>query len=293
MAKAIEIRNLNWQYRDSEVPALKNINLDIDENKFIGICGPNEGGKTSLVSCIKGLIPEKFFGVFSGEVKIFGKNINEMDTQEIARNVGFVFSDPESQFTSMSVEEELAFGMENIGLSLDEIERRIKWVSEITMIEQFLDKSPYDISGGQKQRVAIASALVMQPRIIILDEPTSMLDPFGKDSVFEICRRMKDELNMCIIMVEHTISRLARLSDKLILINDGEIKKYAEPEEFFDNLDELCALGLNVPDSMLFLDWLRKNGLYDGKIKTNVDETIKIARAILEKRKSGGALNAG
>ena len=285
MAKAIEIRDLNWQYRDTEVPALKNINLDIEENTFIGVCGPNEGGKTSLVSCIKGLVPEKFFGVFSGEVKIFGKNITEMDTQEIARNVGFVFADPESQFTSMSVEEELAFGMENIGLSLAEIQKRIKWVSEITMIEQFLDKSPYDISGGQKQRVAIASALVMQPRIMILDEPTSMLDPFGKDSVFEICRRMKEELSMCIIMVEHTISRLARLSDKLILVNDGEIKKYAEPEEFFDNLDELCALGLNVPDSMMFLDWLRKNGSYHGKIKTNVADTIAIAQGILEKKK--------
>jgi energy-coupling factor transport system ATP-binding protein len=196
-----------------------------------------------------------------------------------------VFADPESQFTSMSVEEELAFGMENIGLPLDEIEKRIKWVSEITMIEQFLDKSPYDISGGQKQRVAIASALVMQPKIIILDEPTSMLDPFGKDSVFKICKRMKDELNMCIIMVEHTITRLAKLSDKLILINDGEIKKYAPPDIFFDNLDEIASYGLNVPDSMIFLDRLRKKGLYHGNIKTELDEVISIAKNILSNKR--------
>lgn len=120
---------------------------------------------------------------------------------------------------SMSVEEELAFGMENIGLKRDEIKRRIDWVSEITSLKELLDKSPYDISGGQKQRVAIASVLSMQPKIMILDEPTSMLDPVGKDSIFNICEKMKNELNMTVIMVEHTIDRLARLSDKMTALN--------------------------------------------------------------------------
>lgn len=281
MSTAVVINNLTWQYTDTESPALKNINLEIEENSFTGICGPNESGKTSLVSCIKGLIPNNFHGVYSGEVKLFGKNVKELNTQELAEYVGFVFADPEAQFTSMSVEEELAFGMENIGLELSEIYRRIEWVAEITMIGDLLKKSPYDISGGQKQRVAIASAIVMQPKIIIMDEPTSMLDPFGKDSVFNICTRMKNELNMTIIMVEHTIDRLTRLSDKLLLMHDGEVKKYSVPKKFFENVQEIADYGLNVPDSMLFLDKLRQNKLYSGAMEYDLNKISDIAKLIL------------
>lgn len=282
-AKAVEVKNLTWQYSDTTRPALNNISFDIEENTFTGICGPNESGKTTLVSCIKGLIPNKFNGIMQGEVKVFGQDVSKMSTQELARYVGFVFADPEAQFTSMSVEEELAFGMENIGLGIKEIEERIRWVAEITMITDLLEKPPYEISGGQKQRVAIASALVVQPKIIILDEPTSMLDPFGKDAVFEICQKMKDELKMTIIMIEHAIDRLARLSDMMMLIYDGEIKKYSEPEEFFDNMQDIIDYGLNPPDPMLFLDRLRRAGLYRGKMKTGLSEVLAIARSVLGK----------
>ncbi|MBV4427521.1 energy-coupling factor ABC transporter ATP-binding protein [Clostridium tyrobutyricum] len=280
MGKIIEIENLTWKYSNTDKPALDNVSLDIEENSFIGVCGPNEAGKTSLVSCIKGLIPNNFMGIYQGEVKLFGKDIKTLNTKELAEYVGFVFADPESQFTSMSVEEELAFGMENLGLDRKEIGKRIEWVSEITGLEDLLDKSPYDISGGQKQRVAIASVLSMQPKIVILDEPTSMLDPLGKDSIFEICERMKNELNMTIIMVEHTIDRLARLSDKMILLNNGKIKKYAEPNIFFDDIDEIIELGLNPPAPIVFLDKLKKSGLYNGDIKTKLEDVIEIARDI-------------
>ena len=117
MKNAIEIKNLTWQYSDTLKPAIENISLEIEENSFIGLCGPNEAGKTTLVSCIKGIIPNNFTGIFEGEIKIFGRDIKAMDTKELAEYVGFVFADPEAQFTSMSVEEELAFGMENVGFS--------------------------------------------------------------------------------------------------------------------------------------------------------------------------------
>lgn len=282
--KAIEIKDFNWQYTETDHKALKNINLSINEGEFIGVCGPNESGKTTLVSVIKGLIPNKFYGSYDGEVKVFDKNVLDLNTQELAEYVGFVFADPEAQFTSMSVEEELAFGMENLGLSVEEIKERIAWVADLTMISDLLTKTPYDISGGQKQRVAIASALVMQPRIIILDEPTSMLDPFGKDSVFEICRRMKEELNMTIIMVEHTIDRLARLSDRMILVYENEIVKFEEPVEFFEDIDQMMEYGLNIPEAMIFLDALRKRGLYKGKMKTDLESIIDISKNILEKK---------
>lgn len=281
MKNAIEIKNLTWQYSDTIKPAIENISLEIEENSFIGLCGPNEAGKTTLVSCIKGIIPSNFTGIFEGEIKIFGKNIKEMDTKELAEYVGFVFADPEAQFTSMSVEEELAFGMENVGFSREEIKERIEWVVDVTNIRDLLDKSPYDISGGQKQRVAIASILAMRPKILILDEPTSMLDPIGKDSIFDICRKMKEEFDITIIMVEHTIDRLARLSDKLILMNGGKIEKYAEPEEFFDDMELIKAAGLNAPSPMIFLDELRKRGLYKGNIKTNLEDVIEITKSLL------------
>lgn len=282
MGKAVEIRNLRWQYNSAEEPvALKEVSLDLEEGEFIGVCGPNESGKTTLVSAIKGLIPHKLNGIYTGEVLLFGKDIRKMSLREIAQMVGFVFADPEQQFTSMSVEEELAFAMENVGLSVSEIRSRIEWVCKIAMIGELLDKSPYDVSGGQKQRIAIASALALQPRILILDEPTSMLDPFGKDSVFEICHRMKEELNMTIIMVEHVIDRLARLSDKLVLIHEGEIKKFAPPQEFFQDVKTLQRAGLNVPEPMILLDRLRDKGLYKGDIKISLEESIEAVRALL------------
>lgn len=284
MSNIIEIRNLTWQYENTEQPALQNISIDIEENSFIGVCGPNESGKTTFVSCIKGLIPNNFVGTYKGDVEIAGKNIKELNTQELAQYVGFVFADPEAQFTSMSVEEEIAFGLENIGLDNKEIEKRINWVANITNIEEILDKSPYDISGGQKQRVAIASVLAMQPKVVILDEPTSMLDPIGKDSIFEICERMKTELNMTIIMVEHTIDRLARLSDKMILINNGTIEKYEKPSLFFDDVDYFSSLGLNAPHSVEFIDRLRKSGIYYGEMKTDLNEVIQIARLICKEK---------
>lgn len=284
MSNVIEVRDLTWQYENMEQPALRSVSIDIEENSFIGVCGPNEAGKTTFVSCLKGLIPNNFVGTYSGKVKIMGKNIKDLNTRELAQYVGFVFADPEAQFTSMSVEEEIAFGLENIGLDNIEIEKRINWVAGITNIEELLDKSPYDISGGQKQRVAIASVLAMQPKVVILDEPTSMLDPIGKDSVFEICKRMKNELNMTIIMVEHTIDRLARLSDKMILINNGTIEKYEKPALFFDDVEYFSSLGLNVPHSIEFMDYLRKHGIYQGEMKTNLQEVIEIAKHILKEK---------
>ncbi|RYL92745.1 ABC transporter ATP-binding protein [Sporolactobacillus sp. THM7-4] len=285
MENIIEINHLTWQYNDTDHPALKDVSLKIQEGEFIGVCGPNEAGKTTLVSCIKGLIPHNLLGSYKGEVKLFGKDVKALSAKELAKYVGFVFADPEAQFTSMSVEEELAFGMENIGIERDEIDRKIQWAADITGLGNLLDKSPYDISGGQKQRVAIASVLAMQPKIMILDEPTSMLDPFGKDSVFNICARMKAELNMTIIMVEHTLDRLARLSDRLILVGEGKIRRFSEPKQFFEDVDELAELGLNPPSSILFLDKLKKAGLYHGEMKTTVEEVIQVAQSVCEKQR--------
>lgn len=280
--KAISVQNLWWKYSGAEDFALKDVSFEVEENSFVGIVGPNEAGKTTLVSSIRGLIPRNFSGVWKGEVYVLGEDVAKQSVTELAKRVGFVFADPEAQFTSMSVEEELAFALENVGLKVPEIEERITWAARITMIDHLLDKSPYDISGGQKQRVAIASMLALRPRIIILDEPTSMLDPLGKDEVFEVLARMKRELNMTIVVVEHNLERLAELADRLLLLSGGRVLKYEEPERFFADIRFLEEVGLDVPDGMRVLGRLQEMGIYRGPVRVRFQDVVAALRELAQ-----------
>jgi len=265
---AVTIKNLSWKYEQSSGFLFENLNLSVPENTFLGIIGSNESGKTSLVSCIKGIIPNIETGIYKGEVSLFGKAVKDMDSDLIAQTAGMVFSDPDAQFTTMSVEEEIAFGLENIGVSVEEIRERIQWVSKLTHLENLLDKPPYDLSGGQKQRVAIAAVLATHPKIMILDEPTSMLDPKSKDEVFDILQQIKRELKMTIIVVEHNIEKIAELSDAVLLMNKGKIIRYEETRTFFSAVDLLKENGLKVPESIELIYYL-----YD---KYGVDTTAPV-----------------
>lgn len=279
---AVSIQDLGWKYAGRKNFAIEHINLDIEEDTFTSIVGPNEHGKTTLVSCIKGLIPNSFHGVWRGKVEIFGEDVRELSAQVLADEIGFVFADPEAQFTSMTVEEELVFGLENIGLPLNEISGRLEWVTEITLISDLLDKPPYEISGGQKQRVAIASVLAMKPRIMILDEPTSMLDPLGKDFIFEILTNIKKEQDLTIIVVEHNIEQVAPLSDQMILMYEGSIAKFAPPSEFFENSDFLYEHGISVPQASAFVDQLGRENLYAGPLPVNLENAVHITESLLK-----------
>jgi energy-coupling factor transporter ATP-binding protein EcfA2 len=262
------------------------VNLDIEEGTFVSIVGPNEHGKTTLVSCIKGLIPSSFHGVWRGKVEVFGKDVRDKSTQELASEIGFVFSDPEAQFTSMTVEEELVFGLENIGLPLNEIQGRLHWVTQIAMIGDLLDKSPYEISGGQKQRVAIASVLAMKPRILILDEPTSMLDPVGKDFIFDILTQLKHEEDLTIIVVEHNIEQVAPLSDLMVLMYNGGIAKAAPPAEFFEDPAFLEERGIQVPQATAFAGYLKQQSLLRGSLPVRLEGVVAATSSLFDQRMS-------
>jgi energy-coupling factor transport system ATP-binding protein len=278
---AVSTQDLGWKYAGRNNFAIEHVNLEIEENTFTSIVGPNEHGKTTLVSCIKGLIPSSFNGVWQGKVEIFGKDTRSLSAQALADEIGFVFADPEAQFTSMTVEEELVFGLENIGLPLNEIKDRLEWVTNITQVSNLLDKPPYEISGGQKQRVAIASVLAMKPRIIILDEPTSMLDPLGKDFIFDILTNLKKEQDLTIIVIEHNIEQVAPLSDQIILMRKGNIAKMAPPATFFEDSEFLYEQGINPPMATAFLDQLKRNKLYDGRLPVSLDDAIRAAESLL------------
>lgn len=278
---AVSIKDLGWKYSGRKSFAIEHVDLEIEEDTFTSVVGPNEHGKTTLVSCIKGLIPNSFHGVWRGSVEIFGKNVREMSSQTLADEIGFVFADPEAQFTSMTVEEELVFGLENIGLGIHEVKDRLEWVTEIAMIGDLLDKSPYEISGGQKQRVAIASVLAMKPSIMILDEPTSMLDPLGKDFIFDILTSLKKEQNLTLIVVEHNIEQVAPLSDQIVLMYDGGIAKKAPPVEFFENSEFLYEHGINAPEATAFLDRIKAANGYQGSLPANLEDAVEITKNLL------------
>jgi energy-coupling factor transport system ATP-binding protein len=278
---AVSIQDLGWKYSGRKHFAIEHVNLEIEENTFTSVVGPNEHGKTTLVSCIKGLIPNSFHGVWRGNVEIFGQDVRKLSAQSLASEIGFVFADPEAQFTSMTVEEELVFGLENIGLPLNEVKGRLEWVTEITSIADLLDKPPYEISGGQKQRVAIASVLAMKPRIMILDEPTSMLDPLGKDFIFDILTNLKKEQNLTLIVVEHNIEEVAPLSDLMVLMYEGNIAKAAPPAEFFENSEFLIEHGINPPEATAFIDQLKDHKIYRGPLPVHLEDAVQLTKDLI------------
>lgn len=288
LMNAIEISSLTWKYSNTSKNALNDIHLVIEDNSFTGIVGANGAGKTSLISCIKGIIPNNYNGVYHGSLQLFGKEIRKYSNTEIAQIVGIVFSDPDSQFTAMSVEEEIAFGLENIGCPVEEIRRRLRWVGELTDIENLMEKPPYDLSGGQKQRVAIASVLAMRPKIIILDEPTSMLDPVSKDEVFSLLQKMKRESGLTILVVEHNIEKLIELSDRLLLMKDGEIKRFEPVDSFFDDLAYLRGAGIKIPGIIEFMQYVQKDR--DGGMPVQYGEILRRLEVLLKK---GELENAG
>lgn len=286
MPPAVVIRDLEWKYEHTKEFALRKVNLEVQEGEFLGIVGANEQGKTTLVSCINGLIPHSHNGVYRGSVQVFGREVKEMDALELAAQVGLVFADPEAQFTAMTVEEELVFGMENLGFSLEQIRERLAWVSEITMIGDLLDKSPYDVSGGQKQRVAIAAVLAMNPRILILDEPTSMIDPLGKELIFDILRRLKEAGEHTLIVVEHNVEQLAPLCDRMVLVHEGQIAHQAPPESFFNDPERFRELGVRPPEVAEFAHWLRQEGYLppETPLPLDLESGIAATRQALARR---------
>ena len=283
MANAIVIKDLEWKYEHTTQFALRGVNIEISEKTFLGIVGANEQGKTTLINCICGLIPHSFNGVYRGSVELYGKQVLNMSGLEIATHVGLVFADPESQFTAMTVEEELVFGLENTGYDLARIKERMDWAVDVTMIGDLLDKSPYDISGGQKQRVAIACVLAMNPPIIVMDEPTSMIDPLGKQFIFDILRKLKESGDRTIIVVEHNIEQLAPLADQLLLMQGGQIAKVAPPEQFFDDLPYVVGSGVYPPEVTAFAYWLKHEGhlAQAQTLPYRFDEGVETARAAL------------
>ncbi|MEM2417003.1 MAG: energy-coupling factor transporter ATPase [Nitrososphaerota archaeon] len=243
----INIENFYWKYLGSKDYALKNINLKIEKGEFIGIMGPTGAGKSTLCLAIAGLIPWVLPGEIKGNIIIDGMNTRNYSIKYITEKVGIVFQDPEIQFIMMSVEDEVAIGLEKMNLPRVEMIKRVDWALDVVGMKEYKDVSPEELSGGQKQRVAIATMLAKQPEILVLDEPTSDLDPKGKMEVFSVISNLRKEFDTTIIMATHESEKILKFADRIIVLNKGSKIFEDSPEKIFSRIDELKNIGIRPP----------------------------------------------
>ena len=269
----IEFKDLTFYYSLHEKPALKNINLTIYKGEYVAILGLNSAGKTTLQLCINGVIPNMIIGNFEGDVLINGLNTQEYPTRELAKIVGMVFDNPEFQLTQTSVAEEVALGLENIGTPTDDMHAIIEDALETVGMNGLQERSPFELSGGQQQRLAIASALAMQPEIFVMDEPTSNIDPIGKEEVIAVAAKLNKEKHMTVILAEHEVEVIAQYADHVIVIDEGEIILDGTPHEVFEQVEVLEKIGLRTPQVTEFAYQLKKNyGLKTKGLPVTIDE---------------------
>ena len=243
----IEIKNVSFKYELQEEKTIKNLDLYVKQGEFVGIIGKNGSGKTTLCNIIREIIPDFVQGEITGSIYIDNKNINDIERGEMAELVGFVFQNPFSQISGIkkTVFEEIAYGLENLGVPREEIRQRVTDVIKLLKIEDLQDKNPNELSGGQSQRVAIASIIVMNPKVLIFDEPTSQLDPLGTEEIFDILKLLKSQ-NKTIILVEHKIDLIAEYADRVVVMDDGEIIFNGETHEVLSN-DKIEKHNVSMP----------------------------------------------
>lgn len=231
------------------VTALEEISLEVAAGEFLGITGSTGSGKSTLCLAIAGLVPQETGGVIGGRVAVTGWDTRYTPVPQLATRVGLVFQDPESNLVGLSVEDEVAFGPENLGIPPAEIARRVNWALEVVGLSRERDRPSAHLSGGQKQRLAIAAVLAMQPQILVLDEPTAQLDPVGKEEVIAAVERLRQELGrrLTIVLVESDTELLSRFADRIVVLHAGRIALEGSPQAVFSRTEELAALGIWVP----------------------------------------------
>ncbi|MDK2813239.1 MAG: energy-coupling factor transport system ATP-binding protein [Clostridiales bacterium] len=261
MGAVIELKNVTYSYPLTDTPALKDFSCTIEEGKFYGVIGANGAGKTTLCSLIRGFAPDFFKGELSGEVLVYGKPTSAYAPGELSLKIGYVFQNPFNQISGVkdTLFEEVAFGLENFGVPVDEIEQRVTRVMELTNITDLAEKNPFELSGGQQQRVALASIIVLEPDILVIDEPTSQLDPEGTESVFKIIKAMKEQ-KKTIILVEHKIDLIAEYADEVLVLHEGELIRSGAKQQVLTDMS-LLEKGVQLPQMAILGNRLLQQGL--------------------------------
>ncbi len=278
---AIETKNLTYTYPGGTEPSISEVSIRVKKGNFVLITGPSGCGKTTLCRCFNGLIPHFYQGELKGEVTVSGRQVAQTPTRELAKHVGLVFQNPENQLFALSIEKDVAFGLENLGYSREEMRKRVDWALNLTGIYDLRERSPHEISGGQQQRVAIAAVLAMQPEIIVLDEPTSFLDPLSAQRIFEVVYELNKSLGITVVLVEHRLDLTAKYADHIIVMDKGRILSTGETRSVLSS-EETRLIGVGIPKATLLYNLLIKEGKYLGNTTPlSSDEMAKILLEVL------------
>lgn len=277
----IRLNNVSFSYEGTGELAVRDLHLHIGKGEFVGIIGPSGAGKSTLVNLINGVIPHHHKGDFYGEVLVCGKDTLESTCGEISRHVGSVFQDPEAQMVSTVVEDEIAFGLENFNIPAPEIEARMEDALQMAGIEHLRHAGTAALSGGQKQRVTIAAAIALRPEILVLDEPTSELDPQGSRKVFSTLKRLNQEYGMTILIVEQKVMLLSEFCSRLMVMEKGRVILDGPTRQVLEHHDKLLELGINCPRVVTLTRLLQDASLYAGEIPVDVNEAEQVIRKIM------------
>ena len=268
----IKVENLSFSYEsDSEartIPAVKDVSFDINEGEYIAILGHNGSGKSTLAKLLNFILEPTSGKIFVDGKEITSEDIVDDDIYDLRRKIGMVFQNPDNQIVATIVEEDVAFGPENLGLHPSEIRQRVDEALKIVGMTEYIKHEPHRLSGGQKQRIAIAGVIAMRPRCIIFDESTAMLDPIGRREVISTMQKLNKEENLTVINITHYMDEAA-MADRIIVLNGGSLIIDGTPEEVFSNQDKLTEIGLDVPQSVALANKLKAAGIkLEGKTLT-------------------------
>ena len=273
----IKTENLGFTYEDSteenssEIPALSGVNINIERGEYVAILGHNGSGKSTLAKLLNMILAPTVGKIYIDGTDITAEDFSEDDVFDIRRKIGMVFQNPDNQLVATIVEEDVAFGPENLGLPREEIRRRVNSSLALVGMTEYARHAPHKLSGGQKQRVAIAGIIAMKPQVIIFDESTAMLDPQGRREVVDIMERLNREEGITVLNITHYMEEAAR-ADRVIVINDGRIALDGTPREVFSQVDKLRSMGLEAPQGNELVLELKKAGLkIDGESLTEAE----------------------
>lgn len=278
----IEFQNVDFAYEIDEdddtktlVPVLENLNLSIEKGSFVAVLGHNGSGKSTIAKLTNGILfPQK------GRVLVDGQETKEDDSIfDIRKKVGMVFQNPDNQIVSSIVEEDVAFGVENLGVPPEECRRRVDEALKTVGMYEYRTKSPSKLSGGQKQRVAVAGIIAMRPECIVLDEPTAMLDPSGRREVLETVKKLNREEGITIVLITHYMDEAVQ-ADRVIVVDDGKIRLDDTPERVFSQVDKVKSFGLDVPQST---ELIYRLGLDGGKAILNAEDCAEYLKSLFVK----------
>ncbi len=276
----IEFNNFKWHYSNNRKFRLDIQELKIRKGSFVGIIGPTGAGKTTFCYSIMGVVPHLQNGKMEGSVRIEEIETKNSSLNVLSQKVGLVVQNPLSQMSGagLNVEEEIAFGLENHGYSRQEMIKKVKKIIELIGLKEYARRSPFELSGGQQQKVAIASILVLEPEILVLDEPTGYLDPLSTDMIFTLVKELKKQ-GKTIIFVSHKFEYLNELCDEIILINKGKIIKKGAPTEIFSDISLLSKNNLGAMDVTNLFARLKKAGKWKKRFAVSVEESEKELRS--------------